>query len=227
MSRRTTAARATTDGRAPRLRAAGLPATGAPRPTSVDARAPRAAAPPPRPTAERTAGRPRPRGRRRGRQRQHGAHGTNGARGERPAHGTPGNGGQRVGNGCTAPQLRRFIKSRPYVPMHELRRRFGIDGNDDDVTQVRIDGGAIYVGLPQREGIAPRRPAARRRDRLRAVARPAHADRRRRLPDASRPAFLTPGISSGPRRGPRPHRTAPSGATAHQYHSGPLSLSAR
>jgi hypothetical protein len=55
-------------------------------------------------------------------------------------------------NGCTAPQLRRFIKSRPYVPMHELRRRFGIDGNDDDVTQVRMDGGAIYVGLPQREG---------------------------------------------------------------------------
>lgn len=55
-------------------------------------------------------------------------------------------------NGCTAPQLRRFIKSRPYVPMHELRRRFGINGSDDDVTQVRIDRGAIYVGLPEREG---------------------------------------------------------------------------
>ena len=26
---------------------------------------------------------------------------------------------------CTAPLPRRFIKSRPYVPMHELRRRFG------------------------------------------------------------------------------------------------------
>ena len=62
------------------------------------------------------------------------------------------NGGQLAGNGCTAPQLRRFIKSRPYVPMHELRRRFGIDGQDDDVTQVAMDGGAIYVGLPQREG---------------------------------------------------------------------------
>ena len=57
-----------------------------------------------------------------------------------------------LSNGCTAPQLRRFIKSRPYVPMHELRRRFGIDGGDDDVTQVRMQVGAIYVGLPEREG---------------------------------------------------------------------------
>ncbi len=55
-------------------------------------------------------------------------------------------------NGCTAPQLRRFIKSRPYVPMHELRRRFGILGTDDDVTQVRLEAQAIYVGLPEREG---------------------------------------------------------------------------
>ena len=54
--------------------------------------------------------------------------------------------------GCTAPQLRRFIKSRPYVPMHELRRRFAIDGSDDDVTQVDLDGSHVYVGLPQREG---------------------------------------------------------------------------
>jgi hypothetical protein len=53
---------------------------------------------------------------------------------------------------CTAPQLRRFIKSRPYVPMHELRRRFGIDGGDDDVTPVRLDPGWVYVGLPGREG---------------------------------------------------------------------------
>jgi hypothetical protein len=53
---------------------------------------------------------------------------------------------------CTAPQLRRFIKSRPYVPMHELRRRFGIDGADDDVTPVRLEPGWVYVGLPSREG---------------------------------------------------------------------------
>jgi len=69
-----------------------------------------------------------------------------------------GNGGGEAGlrndrpNGCTAPQLRRFIKSRPYVPMHELRRRFAIDGTDDDVTQVELDGGRVYVGLPAREG---------------------------------------------------------------------------
>ena len=62
-----------------------------------------------------------------------------------------GNGGDRS-NGCTAPQLRRFIKSRPYVPMHELRRRFAIDGGDDEVTQVSINQGHVYVGLPFREG---------------------------------------------------------------------------
>ena len=61
------------------------------------------------------------------------------------------NGGDR-GGPCTAPQLRRFIKSRPYVPMHELRRRFGIDGQDDDVTGVSLSDGRIYVGLPEREG---------------------------------------------------------------------------
>ena len=54
--------------------------------------------------------------------------------------------------GCTAPQLRRFIKSRPYVPMHELRRRFGINGQEDDVTPVDLANGRIFVGLPSREG---------------------------------------------------------------------------
>lgn len=54
--------------------------------------------------------------------------------------------------GCTAPQLRRFIKSRAWVPMHELRRRFGINGADDDVTPVAVDGSTIFVGLPTREG---------------------------------------------------------------------------
>jgi hypothetical protein len=67
-------------------------------------------------------------------------------------HGAGPMNGQDRGNGCTAPQLRRFIKSRPYVPMHELRRRFAIDGGDDDVTQVSIEQGHVYVGLPSREG---------------------------------------------------------------------------
>ena len=36
--------------------------------------------------------------------------------------------------------------------MHELRRRFGINGADDDVTAVWLTSGTVYVGLPQREG---------------------------------------------------------------------------
>ena len=79
-----------------------------------------------------------------------------GANGQDRANGQGINGqganGQDRANGCTAPQLRRFIKSRPYVPMHELRRRFAIDGGDDDVTQVSIEQGHVYVGLPSREG---------------------------------------------------------------------------
>lgn len=54
--------------------------------------------------------------------------------------------------GCTAPQLRRFIKSRPYVPMHELRRRFGINGTEDDVSSIDLAGHRVFVGLPAREG---------------------------------------------------------------------------
>jgi hypothetical protein len=57
---------------------------------------------------------------------------------------------ERLGT-CTAPQLRRFIKSRPYVPLHELRRRFGIDGDDDEVSAVDLTAGRIFVGLPGRE----------------------------------------------------------------------------
>ena len=61
--------------------------------------------------------------------------------------------GEVAVSGATAPQFRRFIKSRAYVPMHELRRRFGINGVEDDVTPVRLEGGMIYVGLPPREGL--------------------------------------------------------------------------
>ena len=75
-----------------------------------------------------------------------------GGNGRPNGHGAGPTNGQERANGCTAPQLRRFIKSRPYVPMHELRRRFAIDGEDDDVTQVSIEQGHVYVGLPSREG---------------------------------------------------------------------------
>ena len=54
--------------------------------------------------------------------------------------------------GPTAAQLRRFIKSRPYVPLHELRRRFELNGDLDDVAGVQMEGhGLVYVGLPPRE----------------------------------------------------------------------------
>ena len=52
---------------------------------------------------------------------------------------------------CTQAQLRRFIKSRPYVPLHELRRRFGLNGADDDVSGVQVDGRRLFIGLPERE----------------------------------------------------------------------------
>ena len=59
--------------------------------------------------------------------------------------------GARSSTGCTAAQLRRFIKSRAYVPMHELRRRFAINGAEDDVTWIDTADGRLFVGLPPRE----------------------------------------------------------------------------
>jgi len=58
---------------------------------------------------------------------------------------------ERAGT-CTQSQLRRFIKSRPYVPLHELRRRFAINGPEDDVVGIRTSNGQVFVGLPAREG---------------------------------------------------------------------------
>ncbi len=52
---------------------------------------------------------------------------------------------------CTQAQLRRFIKSRSYVPIHELRRRFALLGEDDDVTGFTVSGRRVFVGLPARE----------------------------------------------------------------------------
>jgi hypothetical protein len=53
--------------------------------------------------------------------------------------------------GPTAAQLRRFIKSRPYVPLHELRRRFELNGDLDEVAPIETRDGLIFVGLPRRE----------------------------------------------------------------------------
>jgi hypothetical protein len=75
------------------------------------------------------------------------------ARSPEPARrGPDGSNGAELAS-CTAPQLRRFIKSRPYVPMHELRRRFGINGTEDDVSAIDLgDRHRVFVGLPPREG---------------------------------------------------------------------------
>lgn len=54
-------------------------------------------------------------------------------------------------HGTTAAQLRRFIKSRPYVPLHELRRRFELNGQLDDVQLLHTPDGLAYIGLPPRE----------------------------------------------------------------------------
>ena len=57
-----------------------------------------------------------------------------------------------ISGGCTPAQLRRFIKSRAYLPVHEIRRRFGIESADDDVTGFALESGRIFVGLPPHEG---------------------------------------------------------------------------
>lgn len=58
----------------------------------------------------------------------------------------------RSGAACTPAQMRRFIKSRPWVPMHELRRRFQIEGTEDEVVGVELPPRRVFVGLPAREG---------------------------------------------------------------------------
>ena len=61
-------------------------------------------------------------------------------------------GGVEAGQGPTAAQLRRFIKSRPYVPLHELRRRFELNGDLDEVAAIEVPrDGQVFVGLPRRE----------------------------------------------------------------------------
>jgi hypothetical protein len=56
-----------------------------------------------------------------------------------------------LGRQCTQAQLRRFIKSRAYIPMHELRRRFELNGAADEMTPIRYDGQRVFIGLPERE----------------------------------------------------------------------------
>jgi hypothetical protein len=48
--------------------------------------------------------------------------------------------------------LRRFITSRPYVTVAELRRRFALD-DPDAMSCVAHEGRQVYVGLPEREAL--------------------------------------------------------------------------
>jgi hypothetical protein len=56
-----------------------------------------------------------------------------------------------LGRQCTQAQLRRFIKSRAYIPMHELRRRFELNGAADEMTAIRYEARLVFIGLPERE----------------------------------------------------------------------------
>jgi len=46
--------------------------------------------------------------------------------------------------------LRRYVTSRPYVTVADLRRRFGLD-DPDAMSHVRRNGTGAYIGLPERE----------------------------------------------------------------------------
>ena len=48
--------------------------------------------------------------------------------------------------------LRRFICSRPYIPVAEIRRRFGLD-EAEGMFCLEQDGQSAFVGLPEREGL--------------------------------------------------------------------------
>ncbi len=46
--------------------------------------------------------------------------------------------------------MRRFVTSRPFVTVAELRRRFGLD-DPDAMTLLRRNGTSAWIGLPERE----------------------------------------------------------------------------
>ena len=46
--------------------------------------------------------------------------------------------------------LRRFVSSRPYVPVAELRRRFGLE-EPDDMVRISRNGTSAFIGVPARE----------------------------------------------------------------------------
>ena len=102
---------------------------------------------------------------------------------------------------CTVAQLRRFIKSRPWIPLHELRRRFGIYGGDDDVSPIRVGDQTLFIGLPPAESRLMAELLSGGDVGYELSLDPGRADRRRRLPDAARPPGLSSTLRPGCRRG--------------------------
>ncbi|MGH2358654.1 MAG: hypothetical protein ACRDGJ_11725 [Candidatus Limnocylindria bacterium] len=47
--------------------------------------------------------------------------------------------------------LRRYISSRPYVAIPDIRRRFALD--PDAISRIARNGTAAFVGLPEREAV--------------------------------------------------------------------------
>ena len=47
--------------------------------------------------------------------------------------------------------LRRYLTSRPYVPVADIRRRFALD--PEAVSAVARNGTSAYIGLPEREAL--------------------------------------------------------------------------
>jgi hypothetical protein len=52
---------------------------------------------------------------------------------------------------ATAAQLRRMVKSRPYLPVHEIRRTYGLPGDEDLTVKISTPEGEAWIGLPDRE----------------------------------------------------------------------------
>jgi hypothetical protein len=47
--------------------------------------------------------------------------------------------------------LRRYLTSRPYISVADIRRRFGLDA--DAMSNIARNGTSAYVGLPEREAL--------------------------------------------------------------------------
>ena len=52
---------------------------------------------------------------------------------------------------ATAAQIRRIAKALPNVPIHELRRTYGLPGDEDMAVEDATPDGDARIGLPERE----------------------------------------------------------------------------